>query len=180
MKHSPSFPFIENRPLPLRYLTALLLSSIGAILALSFPSPAFAGEIPFARDLSLDGVSAQKAKLPILLYFEREGCPYCSRAERYLTDIAARRPSEAIYRRIAVDRSDLSLTDFAGLATTHAAFAQKQHLTLTPTVVLFAADGRRLTEPLIGLPLEEFYTHYIEQMIAEARSALTIGKPTKP
>jgi hypothetical protein len=60
-------------------------------------------------------------QVPIVLFFNRVGCPYCERALReYLARCSAipRMRAGRLFRQIEIDKR-IPLTDFAGKATTH-------------------------------------------------------------
>ncbi len=126
--------------------------------------------LPLARNLAADAAAAAKAHTPILLFFDRDDCPYCERALReYLVPMSGEDPwrAKAIFRQIEVDQ-DLPLTDFAGAPTTHRALAMHYRTSLTPTIILVDAGGKPLGEPLIGLMTPDFYASYIGDAIDAA------------
>ncbi len=72
--------------------------------------------------------------------------------------------SRVLIREIDVDRS-LKLRDFSGTMTTHREFARAHDVRRVPTIIVFDADGKRVSPPIIGLLSDEFYRLYIEQAI---------------
>ena len=74
---------------------ALAGSRAGAQRALATPpgsgrAPLFrANTLPLAHDLASDARDAERERKPLLLYFDREECPYCERALReYLVPLS--------------------------------------------------------------------------------------------
>ena len=153
-------------------LTCALLFSAAA----AGPAHA-AAALPGAGDLAADGTVARDKHLPILLFFNRAGCPYCERALReYLTPMQ-RDPAYAarvILRQVEVDKST-RLVDFGGRTTTHREFASRYKIRLTPTIWFVDGDGKTVAEPIIGLPTIDFFGAYLEQRIAD--SLTTLGAP---
>lgn len=130
-------------------------------------------ELPRAQDLAVDAATSARTQTPILLFFDREDCPYCERALReYLVPMSREQPwqAQAIYRQVEVDRP-LAVVDFDGTATTHGALAKRFSVTLTPTVLVVDARGNPLEAPLVGLS-PDFYAAYLENAIAAASKRL--------
>ena len=131
---------------------------------------AAAGGIAPAADLAADarGMSGQ-GQVTLALY-SRADCAWCERARNeYLiplrNDPAWR--SRVVLRQIDID-SDAPLADFAGRKTTHRAFASGERARLAPTLMIYGPDGARLTEPIVGFRLADFYGVYIERALEEA------------
>ncbi|CAG0970729.1 hypothetical protein BURK1_01207 [Burkholderiales bacterium] len=130
--------------------------------------------LPPAADLGADGVASRERRVPILLFFDRDDCPYCERALReYLVPMSGEAPwrDDALFRQVEVDR-DLPLRGFDGRATTHRALAARYGATLAPTVVVVDADGNLLAEPVVGLLTADFYGAYLGSALADARAKL--------
>jgi thioredoxin-related protein len=135
---------------------------------------AHAKNLPPAKDLRADGAASTRDRLPVLLFFDRDDCPYCERALRqYLVPMSAESPwkDRAIYRQVEIDQA-LPLIDFDGTATTHRAFAERYKVTLTPTIVMVDSSGVALGPPLVGLMTPDFYAAYVEKAIEGAGERL--------
>ena len=124
-------------------------------------------ELPAAADLAADAAASTKGSLPILLFFDRDDCPYCERALReYLVPFAREEwKDNAIFRQVAIDRT-LPVRDFDGTLTTHKAIAAA--LRRGPL-----ADGPRrrrrgapLADPIVGLTTLDFYGAYVQDALA--------------
>ncbi len=124
-------------------------------------------ELPAAADLAADGAASKKGRLPILLFFEREDCPYCERALReYLVPYAQEEwKGKAIFRQVAIDRT-LPVRDFDGTLTTHRAVAARYGVVLSPTVLIVDPRGAPLAEPIVGLTTLDFYGAYVQGALA--------------
>ena len=144
------------------------LAGLGGATALSARA-VHTKNLPLAKDLQADGTSAH-GRLPVLLFFDRDDCPYCERALRqYLVPMSDEAPwkDRAIYRQVEIDQAR-PLIDFAGTATTHRAFAGRYKVALTPTIVMVDGKGDALGAPLVGLMTPDFYAAYVEKAIDEA------------
>src|ERR1035438_9494620 len=129
-----------------------LISS--AILACLTIGSTLAAGVPPAVDLAADARLMREKRLPMLVFFSRNGCPWCEQARReYIGPLAADPDTRALVRQVDVDR-DTPLTDFAGRPTGHRAFARKHHVHLAPTLMFFGPDGETLAEAIVGFRLE--------------------------
>jgi thioredoxin-related protein len=128
--------------------------------------------LPLAQDLSADARVAAHERKPLLLYFDREECPYCERALReYLVPLSRDEwKARALFRQIEIDR-ELPATDFDGRATTHRALARSYAVRLSPTVIVVDANGRPLADPIVGL-MPDFYAGLLDQALDKASAAL--------
>ena len=163
---------------------ATLLAALGggAFLAcdLAFSGAAHAGAaspraaLPSAVDLTIDAGHQRGNGLPIVLFFNRDGCPYCERALReYLVpmqnDPAYR--AKVMFRQIEINRR-LPLVDFDGGRTTHRQFAMGHRITLTPTIHFVDSRGDDLVPPIVGLPTLDFFQSYLDTAIDDSRKKL--------
>jgi thioredoxin-related protein len=146
----------------------------GAILAWALAASALAQELPPARNLQMDAREAASKQLPILLFFNREDCPYCARALREFF-LPMQRSGDyvgrVIFRQIEVDRP-LELVGFDGSRTTHAAFAAGLKARFTPTVMVVDEKGQPLGQPIVGLLTPDFYGAYLDEAIDQGRTKM--------
>jgi len=129
--------------------------------------------LPLAVDLASDGRAGATRRQPILLFFDRDECPYCERALReYLVPMSRDEwRDRALFRQIEIDRP-LSLVDFDGSTTTHSDVAARYGVTLSPTVLVVGPDGRPLHEPIVGLLTVDFYAAYLGNALSAAAATL--------
>jgi len=159
---------------------------VAAILACAFSLFAGAAEsaqaeaaLPAAGDLAADGAAARDRRLPLLLFFNRVGCPYCERALREYLAPMQRDPAYAgrvVFRQVEIDQPK-PLVDFGGRATTHREFASRYNIRLTPTIWFVDGEGNALAKPIIGLPTIDFYGAYLDQAIADSLAKLQAAPP---
>lgn len=111
--------------------------------------------------------------MPLLLFFDREECPFCERALReYLVPFSRDEwKNRALFRQVEIDRT-LPVRDFDGTVTTHQALAARYGISLSPTVLIVDAQGRAMAEPIVGLLTVDFYGAYIQNALAHASARL--------
>ena len=134
-------------------------------------------ELDVAHDLGADGAASARERKPILLFFDRRGCPYCERALReYLVPMSRETwRDRAIFRQIDIDRP-LPVTDFDGSASTHDRIAARHGVRFSPTVIVVGHDGGSLASPIVGLLSVDFYGAYLERALEDAERKLS-GRP---
>jgi thioredoxin-related protein len=150
-------------------LTGLVLA---ALLAAS--GVRAASGLADAVDLAADGREAGSLAAPILVFYSEDGCPYCRTvAELYLDPLQSRNPyAGKLLIRVVHTRRHTDLRDFAGRATSHAAFAANQGVNFTPAIRLYDAQGRELVPPLVGYTTPDFYAGYLESAIERSQAIL--------
>ncbi|MEW6678181.1 MAG: thioredoxin family protein [Pseudomonadota bacterium] len=92
-------------------------------------------------------VARQEGKQGVLIMFEMEDCPFCSRMKATVLNQSA---VQDWYRKhfliYAMDvKGDTSMTDFKGKDTTEKAFALENRARATPTFLFFDLDGNVAT-----------------------------------
>jgi hypothetical protein len=130
-------------------------------------------ELPRASDLAADAAASRRERLPILLFFDRDECPYCEQALReYLVPFSREEwKGKALFRQVGIDRRD-PVVDFAGAKTTHEAIAARYRVFLSPTVLIVDAGGNPIGEPIVGLLTVDFYGAYIDNALKAASAKL--------
>jgi hypothetical protein len=155
---------------------ALAAPSTNAAPAARKPAPAVQTiAVPDAGSLAADALTAREKRIPILIFYTREDCPWCEYARRaHLNAFAAAEAAgnpRVLVREIDVE-GDRPLTDFAGRTTTHAKFARMRRVRLTPTLDFLDDRGNRLVEPIVGVRLQDYYGTYIDRAIEESLAKL--------
>lgn len=105
-------------------------------------------------DLKAELAAARKAQLKgVVLIYEMDGCPFCERLKRVALQSAKVR--DYYHANFLVYRIDIkgatSLTGFDGVELTESAFASKQGVRGTPTIVFYGLNGAETTR-LVGPP----------------------------
>lgn len=142
---------------------------------LLFGAGAVRGEIlPPATDLQADGRLSSTQRLPILVFFRSDGCPFCREVEDlYLGPLArenAKTP-RVILRVVEIDQTQ-AMKGFDGAAGDMRAFARQQKVTLVPLIRFFGPEGEVLAPDLRGLSSRDFYAAYLEDSISVAGEKL--------
>lgn len=131
------------------------------------------GVLPLAADLPAEAQLARSKHMPILIMFGAEGCGYCDRVRNEVlipTTLNADYDDKVVLLEVDVSSSK-RLVDFNGVAMTHAQFARRYRIGLTPTVMLLDPQGKSLTDPLVGFVTADYYGGDLEN-----RLNLALGK----
>lgn len=142
---------------------------------------------PLLGDLKSELDTARKEKKKgIVLIYEMDGCPFCERLKRVaLRDPQVRQYYQAHFLPFRIDtKGATQLTDFGGSDGTEAAFAAKQSVRATPTIVFYDLAGKEVSR-LVGPPTDaqEFLLlgryvvdgHYRTESFASFRQAQRPG-----
>lgn len=143
------------------------------LVLLCIAAPALAGPktLPTATDLRSEAARAAAQGQPLLILYSRQDCRYCATVRRdYLIPLQAGGKGPLI-RQIDQD-SDAPLLDFAGERSSHSAFAAARKVRTVPMVAFYGPRGEPLAEPIVGLRLADFYSAYLDDALAEARTRL--------
>lgn len=151
------------------------------IVACSSAVPA-AAQLVRADDLAQLAAEGRSKRIPVLIAFMQQSCPYCATARRDHLIPMQNDPQwrdRVLIREIDVDR-DTPLRDFSGAATTHRAFARSLKVRKVPTLIVFDGAGQPVAQPLVGLALEDYYRLYIEQLIEAGQIKMRNPPKQKP
>ena len=154
-----------------------LHSFAGGVLALALISlPLTAKDVRVEKVVNLESLGEQSRdrKLPILLMFSQEECPYCSiMEESYLKPMLRNREyqQKVIIRQVRVDDMD-TLTGFNGERIEVEKFSRRYRAWVTPTLIFLNADGDEIANKLVGIGTEGFFAGDIDNAIEAALSKL--------
>ena len=121
--------------------------------------------LPLARDLAAAASEAREKRIPVLIAFTTRVCPYCRIARRdHLEPMfgSAKWRGKVVMLEMPLDTPE-SLRDFEGKTTDVRSFARQHGVRSVPTIIVFDADGKPVSTPLVGLLTRDFYSMYIEQ-----------------
>lgn len=145
----------------------------GVMLAISVLGTAHAELLPVAQDLDSDAAEAAARRVPIIIMFSSDECPYCDLIARYYLGPLAVDPATAELAVIRMVKDDATtIVDFAGARMSHAEFSSRQGVQLVPTLRFFSSAGERLVDDLVGVGVEDFYLAYLYQRLDQAHAAL--------
>lgn len=114
------------------------------------------------------------AKKPVMLVFAAKDCDYCDRLEEdHLApmNLSKEYTSRVIIRKVMIDTYD-DIRDFNGDKRSGDDIADKYGVTVTPTVMIFDNEGKRLSKKLIGYNGNEYFGWDLEKLISSAESEL--------
>lgn len=120
-----------------------------------------------ADDLQRIAADARGKRIPVLLAFMEQRCPYCATARRDHLLPLQNDPQwrdRVLIRTIEVDRNT-PIRDFSGNPTTHRELARKYKVKRVPTLMVFDGEGKVVADPIVGLLISDYYRLYIEQSI---------------
>ncbi|VAX13855.1 hypothetical protein MNBD_GAMMA24-1696 [hydrothermal vent metagenome] len=147
------------------------------ILLLSGPAfPATAGteiQVPQTTDLQADAALAQARRLPLLIMFSLDECPYCMVVREEFLDPMQRNSNydNKVLMRILKMDGDY-VTDFDGRRVPVDDLAVRYGASVAPTVVLLDHRGRMLTKRLLGISTPDFYGVYLDAAIDKSLQRL--------
>lgn len=158
----------------MKRLRGALATGGGILVAMLILVNAQAAELPRANNLQADAAQARSARLPILIFFAAESCPYCHIVEDdYLKPMfnSGKWANKVMFRKLLID-DERDLRDFHGDKVSSADFARAHGVSLTPHIKFFGPDGKELVPSLLGLMTRDFYAGYLEEAIESAGAKL--------
>ena len=133
-------------------------------------APALAlDRLPQARNFKADGQDAAARKIPIMVLFSSPDCHFCHRViNEYLLPMQ----KDPAYKNKVLIReveagSQNPLTLFDGRKGTEGAFAAESKVFMVPTIKVFDAQGREVSDAIVGLLTPDYYFGYLDAAIEE-------------
>ena len=126
-------------------------------------------------DLRDEARLARDNNLILVLEFSSEYCGLCRKLEDlFLVPMQrnAEYDTKILIRSVSLDSFE-TLVDFDGRSLSTTEFASRYEVSLTPTLLFLNAEGRELSEKLVGIWSEDFYGGFIDNRIDEARERLS-------
>ncbi|MDH3636154.1 MAG: thioredoxin fold domain-containing protein [Gammaproteobacteria bacterium] len=151
--------------------------------AIIFVGPATADSVAMIQvtDLRDEARLARDNNLVLVLEFSSEYCGYCRKLEDlFLVPMQrnAEYDAKILIRSVSLDSFE-TLVDFDGRSLSTAEFASRYEVSLTPTLLFLNAEGKELSEKLVGIWSEDFYGGFIDGRIDQAREKLRHDELTK-
>ncbi len=154
--------------------TLLYMLFLGLVI---FNGTAFAaseGSDPAKPDWSKTALEAEKSHLPVILVFSADDCPFCERLKQTVLspminhgDLGKR----ALVREFNIGTGG-KIKDFDGEKVRARRFVSRYHVFATPTVVILDAQGRELTDPIVGFNDPDDYRTHLEAALRASRTLL--------
>ncbi len=134
-------------------MVAILFKQYLIALALIFLSlPATADRSASAIDWSDVGQVAREHHSPILVLFSAEACSYCIRLKKEVITPLAQ--EESVDHQLLIREFDINaggkIIDFDGDPIRSRKFKKRYGIFATPTLLILDAEGRLLTDPIVG------------------------------
>ena len=151
------------------------LKLIGTVLCLFVVTAVQAEILPYVKvrevtDLQAVGQEARGRKLPILIMFSIQGCPYCDvvREEFLKPMLRSGDYDDRVIMLELYSDSYTQLRDFNGQLISSNELTQRYKAGFAPTVVFLDSRGNELAERLIGITTRDFYGGFLDEAIDES------------
>jgi len=157
----------------MRFIRILAISLIAAMAYAQLGNTATM-DPPSTTNLQADGELAQQKKLPIMVVFTAENCPYCAALEADQLRpmmISGDYTNKVIIRTLQIDNFK-DITYFDGKAISADNLAQKFHIWVTPTIMFFDPQGHTLAPKIIGYTTPEMFGGYLDESIDKSRQMM--------
>jgi len=148
----------------MQYLKLLVLSL--------FSHAVFAASPVTTRDWADVSQSARQRHMPILVVFSAETCAYCVRLKREIIEPLTHHPKngqQPLIREFDIDAGG-KVTDFDGERIRSRQFKRRYGIFATPTLVILDADGKLLSDPIVGYNSAQEYRELLQQSLLQART----------
>jgi thioredoxin-related protein len=156
-----------------KWLNKLMVASLMLLAGMLYSAQSLQAadvSILSATDLQEVGQLSEQKKLPVMLVFVAEHCPYCVLLEEEF--IKPMLISGDYGNRVIIRRLDISnlgnITDFQGNTITADEFANRHGIFVTPTILFLDQNGKELADRMIGINTVEFYGGYLDDAIASS------------
>ena len=153
---------------------SLLLALLSAIAIAGSAAADSVGMIQ-AADLRQEARTVRENNLVLVLEFSSEYCSFCRKLEElFLVPMQrnAEYDAKILIRSVSLDSYE-TVVDFDGRSLSTTEFASRYEVSLTPTLLFLNAEGKELSEKLVGIWSEDFYGGFIDNRIDEARERLS-------
>ena len=132
--------------------------------------PVSAAGLPQAQDLRADAKEAARRQVPLVLFYSARSCRFCEEvAALYLQPMHASSEygGKIILREVQLEGGQV-LRDFDGKSVSHADFAERRGIRLTPQIRFLDATGREVSPGIVGYTTPDFFGGYLEQAVDAA------------
>lgn len=117
--------------------------------------------------------AARAKRVPILVEFSTPWCRYCTALEEDVLKplmLNGKYKDQIIIRKLEVN-SYSSVTGFDGKQYSSDEISRMYQVDLYPTLVFFDADGREVSQRIVGITVLEYVSGRLEKAIDRARQA---------
>ena len=160
---------------PVTFIFIILLFSFNSYLLLASHAPnsdsqSHRPELIKIKDIRDTARQAQSRKLPILIMFGTDECPYCKLLkEDFLIPIliSGDYTDKVIIREAHIAYGE-TITDFSGKTISMDQFRARYGVTLFPTMVFVDSNGQTLIKNIIGITTPSLFGGTLDDSIDEA------------
>jgi len=127
-------------------------------------------DIERIHDFSRLSKLVSEHKRVILLLVSQEDCPYCHLIKEDIIRpmiLGEDFKDDILIRELFIDEGE-SIVDFQGIEREAADFAHGYGVSVTPTLLFLAADGKELEKKMVGINTVEMYWYYLSEAIGSA------------
>lgn len=158
-------------------LTRRAWLGVALLCAAQLPVNAAQDALPAAKSLPDELALALKGGGPLVVMVSLDGCPFCKTVrQNYLSPL---RTQEGLVV-VQVDmRSAAPVRDFTAVTRTHDQLVRAWGVTMAPTLLFFGPAGAQVAPPLVGVSSPDYYGAFLDDRLAQARSASTPLQPRK-
>ncbi len=163
----------------------ILRISLLFVLAFTVVPSVFAEDDPYViqqvEDFSRLGEELEQRRLPLVLMFSSEHCPYCQQMESDFLipmQISGDYVDRALIRKIEIGYGS-TVRDFDGSRVAADELAERYGISVTPTLVFLDGKGSQLARKQVGLTTPDYFGGYLDDSIATARDMLRRTRPLR-
>lgn len=135
------------------------------------PVPSMIKEVDNLQKLA---VLAREKRVPILIEFSTPWCTYCEVLEKEVLEPMLK--SGDYRQRVVIRKLEVNdysrVTDFSGRSQTRVDLAMSLKVDFYPTIIFFNAEGKEISQRLVGITVLEFVFDEIEKRLVRAENDL--------
>ena len=128
----------------------------------------------YADNLRQEAQQAREHSLVLMIEFSSADCPYCRELEEEFLLPMQRNAGyrqKVLIRAVSLDGQE-PIVDFNGESISPSRFASRYQVMVTPTLIFVDAEGKRMSEDLVGIWSKDYFGGYIDARIDEAIAKL--------
>ena len=138
-------------------------------------------QVASSNNLAQLGHQSLQERLPVLLVFSADHCPYCELLETEILKpmlLSGQYEQKVIIRKIDTDAAS-EVHDFDGQKISVQDLMSRYKVFVTPTMLFLGPDGKELSERLVGINTVEMFGGLVDDAIEVSLHKLRGGTPGK-
>jgi thioredoxin-related protein len=149
------------------------------VLGFIFFSNALFAEIKIAKVMNFQVLAKQmqQKNTVLVLEFSTKNCNFCKQLEAEVLQpmlLSGDYQDLVVIRKVRLD-SKAPLTYFDGSKISGKSLGRKMNIIVTPTLVFLNAQGKEVSERIVGINTPEMFSAYVDAAIEEARQSLPVA-----